>query len=442
MLDRFDLKFDAAGAVIADCGSQSTNRAFYSETSGFLGDLDDMTRMSRGLRQDALAFYVAQMNLGAIPLENSGETVYEAIKTIPRGAPAQILSRKERWQIIQEGRAQPVAGNVSPQCLLDCLCDAASYLTEGHQECWLELSGGIDSTLAGSIIRHVRGRNFKIHGLSICYPYREFALEQQYINIAADFLSADYTVIDGTSLLPFSGWHKMSFDAIVEPSIFLAGCAQNAVLTSQIPRGALLINGNGGDVLFSDGPKGLARQRAQPFISPSWMSQEFSARCKAAQDDLRNSISDREAFTTGLCLDDRWTERELIRGRGIRRSHIFLSERLPIVVANLFDANLENGAGKWIVKDYLNAFLPDEILHRPRKVGYDGLYVRGLRAAAMALEKLIRSNRDYLVHCGIDAGLLKRNLLRLAQGRADGELATISVMTFLRWLQDQRHVHS
>lgn len=442
MLDRFDLKVDADGAIVADCGTQSTNRAFYSEVSGFMGDLDGVARLPRRLRQDALAFYVAQMNLGAIPLENSGETVYEAIKTVPRGIAAQILSRDQRWQIVQVERAQPFAGNVSPQGLLDCLCDAASYLTQGHQECWLELSGGIDSTLAGAIIRHVRGINFKIHGLSICYPYREFALEQRYINIAADFLAADYTVIDGTDLLPFSGWHEMSFHAVVEPSIFLAGCAQNAVLTSQIPNGALLINGNGGDVLFSDGPKGLARQRAQPFISPSWMSQEFSARCKAAQDDLRDSISDREAFTTGLGLDDRWTERELIRGRGIRRSHIFLSKRLPTVVANLFDSRLENGSGKWMVKDYLNAFLPHEILHRSRKVGYDGLYVRGLRAAAKALEKLIRDNREYLAFCGIDAGLMTRNLSDLAHGRADGELATVSIITFLRWLQDQRHVHA
>ncbi|MBT9160826.1 MAG: hypothetical protein DDT26_02122 [Dehalococcoidia bacterium] len=442
MLDRFDLKVDATDAIVAHCGSQSTNRAFYSEVSGFLGDLDGMARLPRRLRQDALAFYVAQMHLGAIPLENSGETVYEAIKTVPRGTAAQISSRNERWQIIQEERAQPLVGNASLRDLQDCLCDAASYLTQGHQECWLELSGGIDSTLAGAIIRHVRGRDFKIHGLSICYPYREFALEQRYINIAADFLSADCTMIDGTNLLPFSGWQEMSFDAVVEPSIFLAGCAQNTVLTRQVPNGALLINGNGGDVLFSDGPKGLARQRAQPFISPSWMSQEFSARCKAAQVDLRNSISDREAFTTGLCLDDRWTERELIRGKGIRRSHIFLAETLPIVVANLFDSHLENGSGKWMVKGYLNAFLPHEVLHRPRKVGYDGLYVRGVRAAAKALEKLLWDNRDYLAYCGIDAGVLKGNLSDLAHGRADGELATISVITFLRWLQDQRHVHA
>lgn len=391
------------------------------------------------LRSDALAFYMAVMAQGPVEQRIVSETLFESVSKTPAAhttsfgfeSESVITTPIPTYSRVEPGLSEPVLASRLKEALLE----TALEITREHDNIWLEASGGIDSTLMGGLAKRVKPKGRAINAVTLVYPYYEFRRESRFADIAVASLGANHVRLDGASCLSFSDLaleHPTS-----EPSLVLAGLGQHRKVFGAVQgQAALLLNGNGGDSLFALGPERQLRYQTPPR-QLDWMSPEFFAAFSAHLAKLRDHFSDGSGseFLTGGNLDDRWIEREILPSSDITRTHLFMDPAVPALVAALWERVERPEHGKWILKRHFSELIPQEILHRPGKVAYNGIYVRAYRAAIAKLTSMVESYSDHLRETGISPDALKNHMLQLGKGKLDGDLEVSVVITYLMWLE-------
>lgn len=314
------------------------------------------------------------------------------------------------------------------------MIETARSVIRGDTDIWLEASGGIDSTLMGSIAKIVKP-NITINTISLLYPYYEFRREKRFIDSAINFLGGNPLYLDGSK--------SLSFDSIgssylfSEPNLLMAGIAQQKMILESVSmKNGLLLNGNGGDRLFSLGPffeQGVVLKE----YKHKWMDDFFFERLQFSRNEIRkfNKFSSGENFISGVSIDDRWTEREFAPYFDVRRTHFFLDNEVTSIIHALWSVEKEAGDGKWILKKYLPELFPYDIISRPKKVAYNALYVRSYKKNLNKILALIDEFNEELRGYGVNPKLLSEHVVNISNGKLDGDLEVSSVITFLMWLK-------
>jgi asparagine synthetase B (glutamine-hydrolysing) len=444
-LDAFEANEGRTGEIEVYRGAQSTRSYYWTQVGGEIVSAQRISDLPRPqLRSDAIAFYMSTMSQGAYEDRFTGQTVFRDV----RKASAACITTIDRVTASsrQEAVFRPYAPYVGypastlASWLRELLVDTARRLIGDDDEIWLETSGGIDSTLMGAIARLAVPRKLKIHSISLSYPYYEFRRERSFIDCAVRWLASRPVLLDGSACLSFSSDEVPL--AFSEPSLIIAGLAQHlAVLGAVGGRDGLLLNGNGGDGLFALGPlRQPGFDRAPERCE--WMDDSFFADYAGHRSALARHClapdSASENFLSGGYIDDRWTERELAPALNVRRNHLFLHEEIPPIVHALWSQLEEHPCGKWILLRHFQDLIPEQILRRPQKVAYNGLYCRAYRAARDKMHALIDRYADYLEAAGIVRHVLQRHVSRLADGNSGGDLEVSVVITFLLWLEGWR----
>lgn len=441
-LDEFSVRQSAENdAVSVIRGAQSRCSAYWRlGESGFAREVRDLPGVA--LRRDALALYMAQMSDGPVEQTIFARTLFEGVRKAPAGHRVTIRADEGDLIVAPLLPASPVEAGLGVEALVgrlkEALLDTARDLVADRQDVWVEASGGIDSTLMGALARRVMPAGSRLHAVSLLYPYYEFRRERQFIDRAVRWLGARHICLDGSTCLSFSDLNTSV--ALSEPSLVLAGLAQHCAVFNAVDRcGSLLLNGNGGDYLFALCPERKLRFRTEPRRF-EWMSEEFHANVLANfnpfRDHYRNHSANNEAaFLGGSEIDDRWIEREIAPTYGVDRTHLFLDPQILPLIRALWQSQDRAPSGKWIISQYFADLVPPEIVSRPGKVAYNGLYCRAYRAASGRLFALIRSHAGHLESVGIRPNLLYAHLDRLSNGELDGDLEVSVVITYLIWLR-------
>jgi len=220
----------------------------------------------------------------------------------------------------------------------------------------------------------------------------------------------------------------------------LMGRAYKAlVIESARDAGAqVLFNGHGGDQLFAMSP-----YTQETLVRPLDFRLLDDALRSAVQEQIaqyRRDLEQRDEFGqrhyfAGLLLYDGWME-DFARGTGLRCEPGLLSLRTLQLSWEMFrrphwidTGILRKRFARWAFADDL----PESIAQRRWKVGYDGLYRRGLYRNAPRLSRLLERQSEHLRGMGIRVERCMALLQRARQMRFDDVELLYPILCYALW---------
>lgn len=307
----------------------------------------------------------------------------------------------------------------------------------------LELSGGMDSTLAASAVSREGQRPC---GISIDFPFYEFRFEDELQVAAASLLRADRILVDGRSIYAYTPHHpRLELD---EPAILcLVAQRENTFAKIASDRGARhLLVGEGGDQLFSEHlfePMEIGGR-----IDPSALTKEGYALFTSAREAMEASPAVYlQRSTMNFSYDARLAP--AIKGRWgvIARTPFTDLGMVECGVAYArWCAKRGFNPGKKVFVDAFADVLPQAIRERRGKVTWEGVYARTYMANASNLTEEFESCRGALEVIGFDVGwMLKRidalgRLALTAYARDDREILSAYALAY--WLNEKGVRHA
>ena len=382
---------ESSGVLWILRGGASKTRLYFSWQHG---ELSIDTSALRGNfpptpRKDLFAFVLAESSLGPVEVRSTTET---AMAGIYRAPPASLVCvriqspHQEIYEILH-----PDATNFDVQSqseLLDELHDrVSSRIKEAmtdHQMIGVELSGGIDSMIAGSLCQKHRSGQQHAFGITLTYPYYEFRRERRFITDAYSYSKLERILPITDSPLPFD--HDFLLPPHSEPNLWTTGIRQSEIIGSTAKKAgvSLLFNGHGGDPLFGFGV--TEKIFAVPeFRPPSWIGSQGRLHVEEHLSRVRSHIysgssTAYRAYFSGIAVDDGWGEELVMPNYGITRCCIFTDPNLLGIASRLFEIGDKPGLPyKWILRSAFKNELPESIMQRPHKVAYDGTYFRAFK---------------------------------------------------------------
>lgn len=306
------------------------------------------------------------------------------------------------------------------------------------QHVGLELSGGIDSTLVGSVWNRVREDRIRTV-YSIVYPFFEFRNERRHIDEARQLMRADASFVDdGVALtcLAQTELHRR----FAEPNMGMYGMAQGHALYEQMRQAGCdyFLSGTAGDTLFTVGAAHFASAVATGH-SPDWL---HGSQRKTYNDQVHLQASiwgdagaRQRLFYAGLTLDDAWVESAFETGAPCRLSPLVTASLLPIGEWCTRPENARARLNKWPMRELLRRHGAPNIAARQGKVPYDGLYARAYIDRQHWLSALVHDMRHELEHAGADSQALAKALARRDVDEMDERNLAVAV-SFLMWIRD------
>ena len=295
----------------------------------------------------------------------------------------------------------------------------------------LEVSGGIDSTLAATALPA-----HDMYGVSVAFPYYEFRFEADVQQSVADTLGISRDEIDGTDLFPYSDPDAPL--VLDEPTVFATGMRHSTVVARRAAAlGAQRIYmGHGGDQCFASDltvPEPLVSNPPSrgPFSRRSWRVVAQAIRSIRVSSythralgtfvyDARQDIWVKELF--GPVIRTPFTDLAIFRSaqswsrhcraRGVRPDKSILAEALP-------------------------GLLPDAVLNRKGKVAYDGIWMRAYSAQEARLCSVFERSAAVLEHVGISPGWLIARTSALAAWHECSDREVLAAYALCVWLQAQ-----
>ncbi|WP_286745891.1 asparagine synthase-related protein [Aquabacterium sp. UBA2148] len=432
-------------AVIAVRGGAAPTRLFLRQLGQDWLMTDTLDEVDADqLRSDWLAFFLANAVQGPFEPRATLDTVFNSVHRIPPASVVELRAdRLTRHEILHDDLSGlPNDTDELRHALADTIVatlSSAVDATPPGMAVAYELSGGLDSTsvaLASQAAAQRAGRQRVAN--SIIYPYFEFRRERYFIDAAARALGLTSRALDGSELLPFDHWYDMPPHD--EPSLAAVGFAQHrAMLAAAAVRGAgVSFHGFGGDTIFGMGP---ARQFSGfgTQLRPTWLGKRGWLAVSDHLQTVRAWFGDGESgfhrqYFSGAHIDDGWADVVVAPRLGCPRVGGFTHPDVLRLTATLWPRQAPGAAYKQILRDLFAAQLPAELLSRPHKVAYDGLYVRGYRRHRTRLEQLIARHAETLARADIDPHLLLAALDKVCSGHLEGDQPLGTVLAALVWM--------
>jgi len=282
---------------------------------------------------------------------------------------------------------------------------------QGRPRALVELSGGIDSTLAAIA---VRSHGVELHGISIHFPYYEFRFEDNIQLAVAKSLGVVRTRRDGSSVFPYAPpdwWPRLD-----EPATCIIAIKRDLMMARLASGEGIdrVLVGQGGDQVFSEdmlqpvpGPMPLARGA---FSAAGWGRVE-SARALMERFPryLRRSTL---TYLHDARLDVAFKEYV----GAITRSPFC---DIDMARCGMFWARLSarDGVieGKRILAEAFAKELPGVVTGRRAKVSWDGICARSYAQHADSIIDEIERVSAPLEHIGLNARWLVRRVRELAR---------------------------
>jgi len=436
-------------AAIAVRGGAAPTRLFLRRETGDSWLLTDtLDDLDVGLlHPDWLPAFLANSVQGPFEPRATLGTVFQGVHRIPPASVVELrgdeISRREILHDDLSGL--PTADDDLRQALREVIAAtirAAVEATPAGTTVAYELSGGMDSTsvaLAAQAAVECTGRSSVAH--SIVYPYHEFRRERHFIDAAAKALGLLSLKLDGNLLLPFDGWDAMPPHD--EPSLACVGFAQHrAMLNAAVLAGARVsFHGFGGDTIFGMGParqfSGFSLRQPDWLGKKGWKAMIHHMEAQQAWFGAGEEGFHRQYFS-GAHIDDGWADVVLGARLGCARAGGFTDPAVLRLAAKLWQRQAGGGAYKQILRDLYPTDLPFEILSRPHKVAYDGIYVRGYRRHRVVLQKLIERYADILAYSDIYPRQLLKALDKICRGHLEGDQQLGAVLAGLIWIDTRQ----
>jgi asparagine synthetase B (glutamine-hydrolysing) len=294
----------------------------------------------------------------------------------------------------------------------------------------LELSGGFDSTLAGTAAARL---GHVMHGVSVEFPYYEFRFEAPLQEAVASALSIERTALDGTGMFPYAPWqHPPRFD---EPSVFVTGirhaeCVAEFAASKCATR---IYVGHGGDQLFATD---LTIDEA---LSPKTLS--FAALSGEFRRAVKRSIH--------LIRRPQWRHRSSACFVYDARQDVWVKETFGATIRTPFtDTEVFRAAQQWsrysqaldirpdktILAHALASLLPEAVRKRRGKVAYDGVWMRAYAVHADHIEATIERTASVLAWIGISPKWLTRRVRQLASWQEVTDREILGAYAISVWL--------
>lgn len=305
----------------------------------------------------------------------------------------------------------------------------------GSRKAVVELSGGVDSTLAAI----AAGRHgFELRGVSVRYPYYEFRFEEHIQQATADVLAGSRVLLDGESILPYAPpdyWPRLDEPATSVISFKRDLAIARIAAAEGIDR---VLVGQGGDQLFAEDmlsplppPSSLTRQL---FSTGAWTIVERARVLMQATSVFRRR-------STLAYLYDARLDIPMKESLGTMTRSPFTD--LAVIRCGLswaaLSARLGRHEGKRILTEAFAAELPSAVANRRGKVCWDGVCARAYAHHGGAILHEIEQARGPLEHLGIEVSWLMRRVGSLARweqtrfGHDDREVfAVYALATWLR----------
>ena len=293
----------------------------------------------------------------------------------------------------------------------------------------LEVSGGVDSTLAASA-----APAHEMHGVSVAFPYYEFRFESGVQHAVAEMLRIPRIEFDGTGLFPYSP--PETAPRLDEPSVFVTGMRHaDLVARHACELGAERIYmGHGGDQCFATDltekePFVTNPPSRGPFNRRSWhvVKQAMrNTRLSAYMDrglgtfvyDARQDIWVKEVY--GPLIRTPFTDLAIFRSAQAWSRHCRANGVRP---------------NKSILAEALPGLLPPAVLNRKGKVAYDGVWMRAYRSEEARICSVFERSAAVLEHIGISPGWLIARTRALAAWRECSDREVLAVYGLCVWLQ-------
>jgi asparagine synthetase B (glutamine-hydrolysing) len=294
----------------------------------------------------------------------------------------------------------------------------------------LELSGGIDSTLAGAAA--VRPGH-AMHGVSVEFPWYEFRFEAPLQRAVAAALRIQRTALDGNAMFPYAPWQNPPrFD---EPSVFVTGIRHSECVAefAASRRASRIYVGHGGDQLFATD---LTIDEAMPSQTLSYapFSREFRHALKHAM---------------RLISRPQWRHRSSACFVYDARQDIWVKVTFGATIRTPFtDTAIFRAAQQWsrysrarqvrpdktILARALACMLPDAVLNRKGKVAYDGVWMRAYAAHVDHISHTIERTAAILTWIGISPEWLMRRVRQLGAWQQVGDREVLGAYAIAVWL--------
>lgn len=294
----------------------------------------------------------------------------------------------------------------------------------------LELSGGFDSTLAGSA---AQGPANTMHGVSVEYPYYEFRFEAPIQREVGTALAIDRHVIDGTTILPYSPAERTPrFD---EPTVFVTGIghAERVAAFATGYAASKIYMGHGGDQIFSTDLL-ESEKVAFPSLDHALFTHDLQRRFGAAMNRLRNPEWLRRS--SGCFVYD-------------ARQDIWVKETFGATIRTPFaDLALFRAAKDWsalsqsqharpdktILQKSMANYLPAAVVNRKGKVAYDGVWARAYAAQCNSIASVIEVSTPVLEQIGLSPRWLQRRIQQLANWQPISARELLAAYALASWI--------
>lgn len=438
---------DLRGHIVLARGGVGRERLFHRASAGMFEVESDLARHVQVDDVDREAF-CAYLASAAGPV--SGDLTFTTRTVASHAGWARCVRAAITRIELATGKVEVLQSSLDPDPGLCSLSDdelgvamrdaVTDHLRRRAPEgaCAVELSGGIDSSIIASTLTRLNPARETV-GVGVVYPYYEFRHERRYMEDIARSARLQRIEVDGRHCLlfdPTSGGDQPTG----EPSLVQMGKAyKRLVIETAAGAGAgALFNGHGGDQLFAMSPyttDSLIR-RVDYSLIDAGLNRDVHGQLEAYRDNLekRHNAGQRHYFA-GLLLYDGWME-DFARGTGIRCEPGLLSVRTLQLSWEMFRRDNWRDTGilrKRFARHAFRADLPDSIIQRRWKVGYDGLYRRGLYRNAPRLANLLASQSDHLRAMGVRVDACQRLLDRVRDMRFDEVELLYPLLCYALW---------
>ncbi len=294
----------------------------------------------------------------------------------------------------------------------------------------LELSGGFDSTLAGTAASNSLN---KMRGISVEFPYYEFRFETPIQKAVAQALDIERTVLDGTQLFPYTPSERTPY--FDEPAVFVTGIrhAEQVATFANNHKATRIYTGHGGDQLFSAnliGYESISHHPTRPlFSSDAWRA------IKAATAKIKHP---------------RWRQRSTGCFVNDARQDVWIKETFDVNIRTPFsDLEVFHAAHLWshfnamrhtkpdktILARSLNDLLPEAVINRKGKVAYDGVWMRAYNTQYEHITNTLDGASEIFEYIGVSPAWLMQRARELADWKDVSGRDLLAAYAISVWLK-------
>ena len=304
-----------------------------------------------------------------------------------------------------------------------------------------EVSGGIDSGIVFARSAALPGVALR-GGVAFLPPFPELRFEPDYVEQIASRVEVHVHAIDKSFHLPFARLRDVP--AHDEPNLTVTSWALLATkLSAARDLGArVLLHGIGGDQIFMQAP-GAQRVRLGHIDGKIT---GLSSRLRLATIRRRiaaevNGCTGDRYVKRGTLLYDGWVDRYVAPKLGMRYEPGLLALQVLQAARTLHGVTPDRGlVPKPVPRFAFARDLPAPVIARRGKVGFDGVFQRGLRRHLREVNGLIEQQGSELAQLGIRPKAVVRQLERAANIGWETDLSqAIGVVAWCAWLHALSH---